>query len=236
MRPVLGIARAGSPIVAAFVLVTAGLWAVLLWWLGAWGAIPGAVVSAVTLWCIWFFRDPERRGPPDADAILSPADGVVCHVGRVPPPVEYGVDPGAAGQMTRVSVFMNVFNVHVNRAPSVGRITRVVYRAGRFFNASLDKASEHNERCALVMERADGSPMVVVQIAGLVARRIVCRAGEGAVLARGERFGMIRFGSRVEVYLPPGAAPAVGVGDRVRAGETVIACGVAAGGTKGDGA
>lgn len=225
MRPVLGIARAGWPIVAAFLLAAAGLWAILVWWLGAWGAVPGAVVTAVTLWCVWFFRDPDRRGPADADAIVSPADGVVCHVGRVAPPAEYGVDRAAAGGMTRVSVFMNIFNVHVNRAPASGRVTRVVYRPGRFFNASLDKASAHNERCALVLELADGRPMIVVQIAGLVARRIVCRAGANADLARGERFGMIRFGSRVEVYLPPGAAPSVGVGDRVLAGETVIARG-----------
>ncbi len=206
MRPVLGIARDGWPIIGAFVLGAAGVWAASLGLLGWWGSLVGALATIVAAWCIWFFRDPERTpAEGGAGAVISPADGVVCSVG------------------TRVSVFMNIFDVHVNRAPVAARVAQVEYTPGRFFNASLDKASEHNERCALLLELDDGRTMKVVQIAGLVARRIVCRVREGARLAAGERFGMIRFGSRVDVYLPGGMSPVVRVGDRVRAGETVIA-------------
>lgn len=232
MRPIVGLARAGLPILGAFVAVAAFVWIVAVWAAGAWGALPGSAATALALWCLWFFRDPERRADVDPRAILSPADGVVCAIGDAGPPAIGGGDCGSA---TRVSVFMNVFDVHVNRSPAAGRVVAVEHRAGRFFNASLDKASEHNERCAATLELADGRRMAVVQIAGLVARRIVCRARPGDELARGERFGMIRFGSRVDTYLPRGFAPAVRVGERVRAGETVIARPVSADGDRSEG-
>jgi phosphatidylserine decarboxylase len=187
------------------------------------GMLMGSLVSliglALSVWSIWFFRDPARSTPPGEDLIICPADGVCCHVGPTPPPPELGLDPAS----TRISVFMNVFNVHVNRAPIAGTIERIEYRPGKFFNASLDKASEHNERCGLAIRRDDGLAIGCVQIAGLIARRIVCRARTGERYRAGERYGLIRFGSRVDVYLPPGVQPRVKVGDVTVAGETVFA-------------
>lgn len=218
------VAREGWPIVAGFALVGLLLVAIAQWRFGSVGALPvGLVALALTGWCVWFFRDPERTSPDDPSALVSPADGVVCFVGKAPPPPELGIAPEVAAGLTRLSVFMNVFDVHVNRAPLAGVVTMVRHKQGKFVNASLDKASEANERCSIVIRTDDGMEVPVVQIAGLVARRIVCRVGEGQRLERGGRYGLIRFGSRVDVYLSPGTAPAVQVGDRTVAGETVIA-------------
>lgn len=194
-----------------------------VWFLGPVGHIGGVIGLILTAWCVWFFRDPARRVPADPGVVISPADGVVCYVGPSRPPAEVQVPEPAASAMTRVSIFMNVFNVHVNRCPADATVVAVHYRPGRFFNASLDKASEHNERCALHLRLPDGRDMVCVQIAGLIARRIVCKVAPGRALLAGERFGLIRFGSRVDVYLPRGVTPRVAVGDRSVAGETVLA-------------
>ncbi|PZQ52362.1 MAG: phosphatidylserine decarboxylase family protein [Rhodovulum sulfidophilum] len=180
----------------------------------------GWIGLGLTVWCYYFFRDPDRVTPTRPGLFVSPADGVVSLIERAAPPAELGL---GAEPRTRVSVFMNVFNCHVNRAPIAGRVRAIGYRPGKFFNASLDKASEFNERNGLALELADGRTIAVVQIAGLVARRILCETTEGTELATGQRFGMIRFGSRVDVYLPEGVAPLVAVGQGTIAGETVIA-------------
>lgn len=223
VTPALGIARAGWPIIIVFAIVCAGVGSAAVWIVGPAGWAVAVVCAVLTLWCVWFFRDPERRAPEGEWRVVSPADGVVCKVGPAAPPAELGLSEEQARGMRVVCVFMNVFNVHVNRAPMQGRVERVHYRPGKFFNASFDKASEHNERSSMVMRLADGRALVVVQIAGLVARRIVCAVREGVSLGRGERYGLIRFGSRVDVYLPADAAIRVKVGDRAVAGETVIA-------------
>jgi phosphatidylserine decarboxylase len=173
----------------------------------------------LTLWCAYFFRDPVRVTPQGEDLVISPADGTISAVGPAAPPPELGLGPEP---MLRISIFMSVFDVHVNRAPMNGRITKIVYRPGVFLNADLDKASEDNERNGLVLDTSAGR-IGVVQIAGLIARRIVCFASQGDSLDAGERFGLIRFGSRVDVYLPPSAHIVVGVESRAVAGETVIA-------------
>jgi phosphatidylserine decarboxylase len=202
----------GRRFVAIFAAVTLGLF--LIWtplgWIGV----------GLTVWCYYFFRDPPRVTPLREGLIVSPADGVVSQIEPALPPVELGLGDRA---LTRVSVFMSVFNCHVNRAPIAGTVRTVAYRPGKFFNASLDKASEHNERNGLVIAMADGRMLGVVQIAGLVARRILCFTAEGRSLATGERFGLIRFGSRLDVYLPDGVAPLVAVGQTMVAGETVLA-------------
>lgn len=174
----------------------------------------------LTIWCALFFRDPVRVTPVTPSLVISPADGRVSQVAPAVPPAELGL-----GDMPRlrICVFMNVFDVHINRAPVTGRVVRMAYRPGKFLNAELDKASEHNERNGLVIERADGRTLGVVQIAGLVARRILPWVREGESVSVGDRFGMIRFGSRVDVYLPEGATSRVAVGQRCIAGETVIA-------------
>ena len=174
----------------------------------------------LTVWCYYFFRDPVRAVPQGTDLVVSPADGVVSLIEPAVPPAELGLGPQP---LTRVSVFMSVFNCHVNRAPVAGRVLKVAYRPGKFVNASLDKASDDNERNALLLELADGRRLAVVQIAGLVARRILCWTREGQALRTGERFGLIRFGSRLDVYLPDGVAPLVAVGQTMVAGETVMA-------------
>jgi phosphatidylserine decarboxylase len=173
----------------------------------------------LTIWCAYFFRDPERMTPQDDDLVISPADGKVSSVQMVTPPAELnlGREP-----MLRISVFMNVFNCHVNRAPMRGRVVSINYRSGSFVNAELDKASEDNERNGLVIETHHGQ-IGVVQIAGLVARRILCWANTSEPLDAGERFGLIRFGSRVDVFLPVGAVARVAVGQTAIAGETVLA-------------
>lgn len=203
--------REGYPFIAGFAvgaLVLALIWGPLFW-----------VGLLLTAWCAYFFRDPPRVTPVDDDLVVSPADGVVSFVGAAVPPRELGL---GAGEMTRVSVFMNVFDCHVNRAPVRGRIERIDYRPGKFLNAELDKASEENERNGLVIDGPHGA-LAVVQVAGLVARRIVCWAEPGTDIAAGERFGLIRFGSRLDVYLPAGAVPRVAVGQTAVGGETVIA-------------
>lgn len=177
----------------------------------------GGVLSA---WCTYFFRNPDRITPIREGLVISPADGVVQMIEPAAPPAE--LEMGDA-LLTRVSIFMNVFNVHVNRAPADGRIEKLAYRQGKFLNASLDKASEHNERQSVRMKLADGRDIAFVQIAGLVARRILIWVEEGQKLGAGERFGLIRFGSRVDVYLPDGVSPLVCVGQNAVAGETVIA-------------
>ncbi len=204
--------REGWRFIAAFALVTLAL----LFFSGPLAAI-GLVL---TIWCVYFFRDPPRVTPVREGLIVSPADGVVSAVSPAAPPAELGLGPEPR---TRVSIFMSVFDCHVNRTPLAGRVTRIAYHPGRFMSASLDKASEANERNGLVIELADGRSLVVVQIAGLVARRIVCFVKEGARLETGQRFGLIRFGSRLDVYLPDGVAPLVCTGQAAVAGETVIA-------------
>ena len=202
----------GIKFVAIFAVITA-----VLFWIFA----PlGWIGVGLTVWCYYFFRDPKRTTPTREGLIISPADGVVSLIERAVPPRELGMAPDA---LTRVSVFMNVFNCHVNRAPIAGKVLSVAYRPGKFFNASLDKASEDNERNGLCLELADGRQIAVVQIAGLVARRIVCWTKTGQPLLTGERFGLIRFGSRVDVYLPEGVEPLVTVGQGTIAGETVLA-------------
>ena len=180
----------------------------------------GWIGVGLTVWCYYFFRDPERVPPEGEGLIVSPADGVVSLIEPAVPPAELGMGEAA---LTRVSVFMSVFNCHVNRAPIAGEITEIAYRPGKFFNASLDKASADNERNSLRIAMADGRDLAVVQIAGLVARRIVCFVEPGARMQTGERFGLIRFGSRLDVYLPDGVTPKVRIGQTMIAGETVLA-------------
>jgi phosphatidylserine decarboxylase len=199
-----------------FVGIFAAITLVLFW---VWQPL-GWLGVGLTVWCYYFFRDPKRTIPLDDTLILSPADGIISLIEPAVPPVELGMGPDA---LTRVSVFMNVFNCHVNRAPVSGKITAIAYRPGTFVNASLDKASEDNERNSLAIEITDGRKIAVVQIAGLVARRIVCWSKTGHVLRAGERFGLIRFGSRLDVYLPDGVAPMVALGQTMVAGESVIA-------------
>lgn len=180
----------------------------------------GWIGVGLTIWCYYFFRDPERVTPTRPGLVISPADGIVSLIEPAIPPAELGMP---AEPLTRVSVFMSVFNCHVNRAPVEGQVTAVAYRPGKFFNASLDKASVDNERNSLCIRMADGREIAVVQIAGLVARRIVCFVKPGSHLRRGQRFGLIRFGSRLDVYLPPGVEPLVAIGQTMVAGESVIA-------------
>ncbi len=173
----------------------------------------------LTGWCAYFFRDPQRVTPVSDDLVISPADGIVSHIGPVVPPPELGL---GEMPMLRISVFMNVFSCHVNRAPVRGNITGIFYKAGKFLSADLDKASSDNERNSLLIESQHG-PLAVVQIAGLVARRIVCWAEEKHDIGVGERFGLIRFGSRLDVYLPDGAGARVSLGQSAIAGETILA-------------
>ena len=194
-------------ILAAMVGVVLGLW---LTWLSL----------AFILFCLFFFRDPERVPPPRRDVVVAPADGRVVSVGLAGPPAELGLGGQARWQ---VCIFLSVLNVHVNRAPADGTVTRIAYRHGAFLSASLDKASTDNERNALALRIPDGREMAVVQIAGLIARRIVCNVREGDSLRAGERFGIIRFGSRTDLYLPDGVRPVVVVGQTMIGGETVIA-------------
>lgn len=203
--------REGYPFIAAFAVATLVL--ALLWWPLFW------IGLILTAWCVYFFRDPQRVTPVDDRLVVSPADGVVSAVGPAVPPRELGLGDT---EMTRISVFMNVFSCHVNRAPTRGRIRRIEHRPGKFLNADLDKASLENERNGLVVEAPFGV-YAVVQVAGLVARRIVCFVDAGDDLSVGERFGLIRFGSRLDVYLPADVKPRVAVGQTAVGGETVIA-------------
>ena len=202
------IAREGWPFLG-LALVAARLASQCLgWW-----SIPFWIIA---LFVLQFFRDPARVIPQDPNAVLSPADGRIVVVGKAH-------DPYANREALKISVFMNVFNVHSNRAPVDGKIEKVDYFPGQFVNADLDKASTENERNALVITAANGATVSCVQVAGLIARRILCYVDAGDVLARGQRYGFIRFGSRVDVYLPLSAQPKVAVGDKVSATETVLA-------------
>ena len=201
----------GYPFVAGFFVVT-----LVLWWL--WSPL-GWLGLIATVWCAYFFRDPARVTPVRDDLVVAPADGAISFAGFAAPPPELGL---GMAPLQRVSIFMSVFDCHVNRAPVEGRVERIVYHPGLFLNADLDKASEDNERNSIVIEAPSGR-FGVVQIAGLIARRIVCFTREGAHLSAGERIGLIRFGSRVDVYLPPNAQIVVGLDSRAVAGETVIA-------------
>jgi phosphatidylserine decarboxylase len=208
-KPSIGIAPEGLPII--FFLALAALT------FAAFGCWPIAVILLLATWAGGhFFRDPERVVPAEPDIAVSPADGKVLKVEPAPEPL-------SGESRTRVSIFMCLCNVHVNRAPRAGAIERIQYYAGKFFKASFDKASTDNERCVYLLRDGDGNAWTIVQIAGLIARRIVCRAETGDTLAAGERFGLIRFGSRVDLYLPDAYSPQVAAGDKVRAGETIIA-------------
>ena len=191
-----------------------------MWWLG-WFVMP---MFLLAYGVFLFFRDPERYPPEDEKAILSPADGRVCLVQECEMPDSFGeMEEYRGKKFWRVSVFMSVFNVHVNRMPTAGEILKKEYiAAGKFFNASLDKASKENERCNYLVKAENGQTYAVVQIAGLVARRIVPRVSDGDRLGRAERFGLIRFGSRLDVYLPEGVRPDVRLGQTMVAGETVL--------------
>lgn len=180
----------------------------------------GWIGLVLTVWCFYFFRDPERVTPDKPDLVVSPADGTIQMITKVKAPEELGLGDA---KFTRVSVFMSVFNVHVNRAPAEGKILKSVYVPGKFLNATLDKASKDNERQILAMKTKGGKTLCFVQIAGLVARRILCEVTEGMEYKAGERFGLIRFGSRLDVYLPEGVEPQVCLGQTMVAGETVIA-------------
>ncbi len=182
--------------------------------------ILGWIGFGLTIWCYYFFRDPKRSVPTREGLIVSPADGIVSLIEMAMPPEELNV---GTEPLLRVSVFMSVFNCHINRAPIAGKITALAYRPGKFLNASLDKASADNERSSLAIEMADGRQLVVVQIAGLVARRILGFVEKDQSLRTGERFGLIRFGSRLDVYLPKGVNPLVALGQTMIAGETILA-------------
>jgi phosphatidylserine decarboxylase len=173
-----------------------------------------------TLWCAYFFRDPERFPPEGQGLVVAPADGRICAIELVEPPKE--LDLGS-GKRPRISIFLSVFDVHITRSPVAGKISKIVYVPGKFLNAELDKASEENERQALTLESPAGVRVGCVQIAGLVARRIVTFVTEGDTVTTGERFGLIRFGSRADVYLPPGCEPRVRIGQTAIGGETVLA-------------
>ena len=210
-KQVVPIHPAGYPFIIIFAVGS-----LILHWI--WPPL-GWIGALLTVWCAYFFRDPPRVTPLREGLVVSPADGYVCSVGRfVPPPeLELGDEP-----MQRVSVFMSVFDCHVNRAPVSGRITRIAYKPGIFVNADLDKASEDNERNGFVFDTPDGR-FGAVQIAGLIARRIISFSREGETVGVGDRIGLIRFGSRVDVYMPDSAVPLVGLGSKAIAGETILA-------------
>jgi phosphatidylserine decarboxylase len=203
------IAREGYPFILGSAFATAivailGLYVLALFFL------------AFTFFVCFFFRDPERAIPEEERVVVSPADGKVLEVGVVQE------DDFAAGKILKISIFMSIFNVHVNRIPFNGKVTDVTYYPGKFFSANLDKASRDNERNAVTLEINRGRKLIVIQVAGLIARRIICKALKGDRLSRGERFGMICFGSRLDVYLPPDTVPAVSVGDKVLAGTSIL--------------
>jgi len=204
--------REGWRFVAIFALVTA-----FFFWL--WTPL-GWIGVVLTAWCAYFFRDPDRHIPTREGLVVSPGDGIVQLIERAPPPPELdmGTDP-----RLRISIFLNVFNVHVNRIPIGGTVTKSIYRPGKFLNAALDKASEENERQAIRIDLPGGGSIAVVQIAGLVARRIVCDLYQGQPVQTGQRLGLIRFGSRCDVYLEDGMVPLVDIGQVMIGGESVIA-------------
>ncbi len=209
---VVPVNRAGWPFIAAFAIVSVLLMSVSepLGWIGL----------VLTAWCTYFFRDPDRVVPTRPGLVVSPADGMVQMITRAVPPPELGM---GTEPLVRVSIFLNVFNVHVNRTPVGGTVEALHYSKGKFMNAALDKASEENERMAVRVRMEDGRDVAFVQIAGLVARRILCYLQHGQKVFAGERYGLIRFGSRTDIYLPPGVQPQVIVGQKTIGGETVIA-------------
>ncbi len=196
------------------------IFAALSFFFGSFSTSLGWIGFIATAWCAYFFRDPIRHTPTAPGLIVSPADGVVQNITETTPPPELGMGDTP---MTRVSIFLNIFNVHVNRIPADGKIVALHYHPGKFFNASLDKASVHNERQSVLMETKDGEQIAFVQIAGLIARRIVCDLEEENLVKSGQRFGIIRFGSRVDVYLPTHVSPMVTEGMTCIGGETILA-------------
>jgi phosphatidylserine decarboxylase len=204
---------AGRPFIAGGAILAAA--SLLLWWPALlW---LGLIFAA---FCLYFFRDPERFPPGRPTAVLAPADGRIVAVAPVAPPAELGMGPAPRW---RVSIFLSVLDVHVNRVPADGTVTRIAYRHGKYLNASLDKASTDNERNGIALRLPDGRELAVVQIAGLIARRIVCDVREGDAVRAGARFGIIRFGSRTDLYLPEGVRPLVAEGQTMVGGETVVA-------------
>jgi phosphatidylserine decarboxylase len=210
-KQIVPIHPAGYVFIGAFAIAT-----LILFWI--WQPL-GWLGLIVTVWCAYFFRDPPRVTPLRDGLIVSPADGYVCSLGRFLPPPELGL---SEAPMQRISIFMSVFDCHVNRTPVTGRISKIAYKPGIFVNADLDKASEDNERNSFIIDTFEGR-IGVVQIAGLIARRIVCFVREGEQVTTGDRIGLIRFGSRVDVYLPDGAEPLIGFGAKAIAGETILA-------------
>jgi phosphatidylserine decarboxylase len=204
--------RAGYPFILGGIIFA--VFGLIVWHPLAWLGL------VFTLFCLYFFRDPDRVSPPRANVFLAPADGLVVSIEPAVPPAELGLGPLPR---PRVAIFLSVLDVHVNRMPVAGTVTKIAYRPGTFVNAALDKASEDNERNALAIRLATGEDIAVVQIAGLIARRIICEAKEGQAVLAGARFGIIRFGSRTDLYLPEGTLPLVAVGQRMIGGETVIA-------------
>jgi phosphatidylserine decarboxylase len=201
----------GYPFIGGFALAS-----LIFFWI--WTPL-GWIGTGLTVWCALFFRDPKRVTPLREGIVVAPADGHISMVVQAVPPQELGLGDKP---LPRISIFMSVFNCHVNRSPATGRVDRIAYRPGKFINAELDKASEDNERNSLVIATTAGQ-IGVIQIAGLVARRIVCFVREGQSLTAGERFGLIRFGSRLDIFLPEGAKPLVAEGQTAVAGETVLA-------------
>ena len=179
-----------------------------------------AIGFFLTVFVLWFFRDPERKTPQNSNLIISSADGKVCLIDEAYPPAKVPIE---AEKMKRICVFMNVFNVHINRSPVQGRVEHIVCKKGQFLNASLDKASDKNERSSLVVNTDNGAKIIIVQIAGLIARRILSFISSNHRLNQGERFGLIRFGSRVDIYMPLDAIEKCKVGDKVIAGESILA-------------
>ncbi len=196
------------------------IFAVIAYVLSTFSLNLGWIGLIATIWCAYFFRNPERMTPIGDDLVVSAADGVVQKIVEVEPPAELGL---TEKKMMRVSVFLNIFNVHINRIPALGKILSLNYHPGKFFNASLDKASIHNERQSVLMETKNGTKIGFVQIAGLIARRIVCDLEEGQEVKTGQRYGLIRFGSRVDIYLPLKTVLKVSEGQTCIAGETIIA-------------
>ncbi|MBF0583402.1 MAG: phosphatidylserine decarboxylase family protein [Magnetococcales bacterium] len=205
------IAAEGLPFIAGFVGVAVAGEIFCPSWFGS------LLLWVLSGWCVWFFRDPERQPPPGEGLVIAPADGKVIAIEEV------AAAPLSGKPARKCSIFMNVFSVHVNRCPISGQVTDLAYHPGRFFNAALDKASLENERMAILVTAPDGVAITFVQVAGLIARRIICRLRVGEGVVQGDRFGLIRFGSRVDVYLPLSAKLAVMLGDQTRAGETVVA-------------
>lgn len=211
--------KAGWPFIIGFAIVS-----ILL---AMMSSVLGGIGLILTLWCFYFFRDPVRMVPTADGLIVSPADGRVTDVVEgVPLPKELRADPldgqDEDGDFTRISIFLSVFDVHVNRVPASGTIKKIVYRPGLFLNAGSERASIENERCAALLDLSDGRELGFVQIAGLIARRIICDAKEGDVVQKGERYGLIRFGSRMDIYLPKGVTAQVAIGQKAVGGETIL--------------